>query len=182
MGPDPLLFLPSAGRKPARLHKKWRLETAPRLEAALCGGNTAARSFAAGYLCHLLLDDACHPKIYRYMEREHLSHRGLEIGLDFALLAETGESRFYPLEIQDKKRAGLVASRLLPGVGAGEFHAGLSSMCVIMHQINSAAACYRTKFNENHSRAVENLRHTMAETVTEAAEALLRCALLRGAA
>ena len=63
-GPDPLIFSFQTKKTSDKLHKQWRNVSLPALSKALRHGDATQRSFAAGYLLHLLLDDTVHPPIY----------------------------------------------------------------------------------------------------------------------
>ena len=56
-GPDPLIFSFQTKKTSDKLHKQWRNVSLPALSKALRHGDATQRSFAAGYLLHLLLDD-----------------------------------------------------------------------------------------------------------------------------
>ncbi len=86
-GPDPLIFSLWTKKISDRLHKRWREESLPDLTDAIQTGSPTARSFAAGYILHHMLDDTVHPVIYGWME-EGSSHFRLEIALDLLLLEE----------------------------------------------------------------------------------------------
>ena len=77
-GPDPLIFSLWTKKISDRLHKRWREESLPDLTDAIQTGSPTARSFAAGYILHHMLDDTVHPVIYGWME-EGSSHFRLEI-------------------------------------------------------------------------------------------------------
>ena len=63
-GPDPLIFSLWTKKISDRLHKRWREESLPDLTDAIQTGSPTARSFAAGYILHHMLDDTVHPVIY----------------------------------------------------------------------------------------------------------------------
>ena len=69
----PLIFSLWTKKISDRLHKRWREESLPDLTDAIQTGSPTARSFAAGYILHHMLDDTVHPVIYGWME-EGSSH------------------------------------------------------------------------------------------------------------
>ena len=64
-GPDPLQFCSvKAKRRADYLHKTWWEQNLTDLERSIRLGRGSVRSFAAGYLLHMLLDDAVHACVY----------------------------------------------------------------------------------------------------------------------
>ena len=108
-GPDPLIFSFQTKKTSDKLHKQWRNVSLPALSKALRYGDATQRSFAAGYLLHLLLDDTVHPPIYRWME-EGASHFRMEVALDLILLEEQAVSSV--LRQRDKTLAHELRDRM----------------------------------------------------------------------
>lgn len=163
-GPDPLLFLPGGARDAKWLHNTWREQSLPRIQDALQWGTEEEKSFATGYLCHMLLDDVCHFQIYRWME-EGLSHRCLEVGLDYALLEQAGESRFHVPDVPDKTRLARLASDVIHPVNPRGYRLGLSSMSMLCTQMNKVGAIYRKKLKREYQEPISDLMNRMDEAV-----------------
>jgi hypothetical protein len=140
------------------------------LQTAIETGETGEISFAVGYLCHLVLDDFCHQRIYQFMEEEGLSHRGLEVGLDWMFLHEMGEARFTAPRVEEKKRICDLASRLIHPVKPLEYRMGLSSMGMLCTQMDRVGKLYRKKLTRNYETALEELYEIFQKTVPHAAE------------
>ena len=107
-GPDPLIFSLWTKKISDRLHKRWREESLPDLTDAIQTGSPTARSFAAGYILHHMLDDTVHPVIYGWME-EGSSHFRLEIALDLLLLEEKRRANSPKLHTEGKGRTAATA-------------------------------------------------------------------------
>lgn len=117
-GPDPLIFSLWTKKISDRLHKRWREESLPDLTDAIQTGSPTARSFAAGYILHHMLDDTVHPVIYGWME-EGSSHFRLEIALDLLLLEEKRRANSPKLHTEGKGRTAATAESVLKPMGAG---------------------------------------------------------------
>ncbi len=78
-GSDPLFFYPIPGRSAVSKegHALHHTSAHPVLERLRRGGS-AAHAYAAGYLCHFLLDAACHPYVYQTASRHGISHMAME--------------------------------------------------------------------------------------------------------
>ena len=78
LGPDPLFFYHPATGNPARreglkMHKCSALPAFRRLRAAVEECVPMSRGYAAGFLCHLALDSACHPYVEARAARGELA-------------------------------------------------------------------------------------------------------------
>lgn len=165
-GPDPLLFLPSpAGAVHARqLHRHWEEMTGPLLQEMLAWGTPGQQSFAVGYLCHMMLDDICHEKIYGWMAKG-FSHRCLEVGLDWLILEETGEKRFPSPHVPEGKRIGNLAARVIFPISAMEYRVGLASMGLICSQMTKIGKLYRRRMKSSYIGPILELLETLYATV-----------------
>ena len=129
-GPDPLIFSLWTKKISDRLHKRWREESLPDLTDAIQTGSPTARSFAAGYILHHMLDDTVHPVIYGWME-EGSSHFRLEIALDLLLLEEKRRANSPKLHTEGKGRTAATAESVLKPMGARQYLAGLWRMAAL---------------------------------------------------
>lgn len=171
-GPDPLLFLPGGLYLSRLLHGNWREQSAGKMQAFLQAGTDGQRSFAAGYLCHLVLDDACHQRIYALMREQGLSHRLLEVGLDWKILCDGGRDRFPVPVVPEKKRLVGFAAELISPVRPLELRAGLSSMALICGQMNRAGKLYRKKLTGEYRQPVAELDRILEDTVDSAIDTM----------
>ena len=90
-GPDPLYFLPGTARSAGRqLHRQAAGVPLGRLADAARAGRPQATGYLAGFLCHYLLDRACHPYILQQAARGPLNHPAIETEFDRWLLAQQG--------------------------------------------------------------------------------------------
>lgn len=172
-GPDPLLFVPGGAPHSKFLHNNWQVSTAPALQSMLEFGDQGEQSFATGYLSHLLLDDFCHLWIYRWMEERGLSHRCLEVGLDWLILNQAGEKRFPSPRVMDRKRISRIAADILAPVSRREYHAGLVSMGLLCSQMTQVGKLYQRKLNRaklklEYTEPLAELRRTLNEAVDSA--------------
>lgn len=126
----PLIFSLWTKKISDRLHKRWREESLPDLTDAIQTGSPTARSFAAGYILHHMLDDTVHPVIYGWME-EGSSHFRLEIALDLLLLEEKRRANSPKLHTEGKGRTAATAESVLKPMGARQYLAGLWRMAAL---------------------------------------------------
>lgn len=129
-GPDPLIFSFRTKKISDHLHKWWRQESLPDLTQAIQQGSPTARSFAAGYILHQLLDDTVHPPIYGWMT-EGASHFRMEMALDLILLEEKRQVNSPRLHTEGKGRTALTAEHLLKPTEARQYLSGLWRMAVL---------------------------------------------------
>ncbi len=165
-GPDPLLFFPGGLSLSRLLHATWEERSVPRLQKLLQEGNLCQQSFAAGYLCHMVLDDACHPYIYAMMREQGLSHHIMETGLDWEILRQTGESSEPSKVMKGRAR---VANMIGDIIGRPkEYQVGLSSMAMLTTQMQKCTGIYRRRLNSSYDAPVKELFAKMEGAVTEA--------------
>ncbi len=167
-GPDPLLYLPDGLIHSRRLHHHWREETAPTLQAMTDQGSTGEKSFAAGYLCHMVLDDICHLWIYRWMKELRLSHQCLEVGLDWMILEKAGEARFPVPKVEDRERISRLAAQVIHPIRPLEYRMGLISMGFVCSQMTSAAKLFRKKLHTEYDAPLHALARTMDQAMDSA--------------
>lgn len=164
-GPDPLLFLPGGLAFSRLLHGTWKEKSISKMQQLLQEGSAGQQSFAAGYLCHLMLDDVCHERIYALMREQGLSHRMLEVGLDWVILDEMGEGRFPLPTVQGKKRVSHLASELISPVNPMDYRLGLSSMGLLCRQMTRLGKHYRKKLNADYHGPIAELYRMLEQTV-----------------
>jgi len=165
-GPDPLLFLPGGLSLSRLLHANWHEQCTGKMQAFLQEGTDGQRSFTAGYLCHLLLDDVCHQRIYALMREQGLSHHLLEVGLDRMILSDLGCDRFPVPVVAEKKRLVGFAAALISPVRPMEYRAGLSGMRLICGQMNHAAKFYGRKLTGEYRQPIAQLQRILQDTVS----------------
>jgi len=167
-GPDPLLFIPGALNFARLLHSAWREHSFSPLQLMLACGSDGEKSYAAGYLCHLLLDDSCHKRIYALMREQGLSHRLLEIGLDGLILRELGLDEFPSTTLKGKVRISHFATELINPIKPMEYWAGLSGMGLLCKQMNQAARLYRKKLTTDYKMPIKELLWLLEEALQNA--------------
>lgn len=172
-GPDPIMFcpLPKVHGQARILHREWNRNVKV-LREMLRSGNATSQSFAAGYLCHVWLDDTCHPYIMQLVREKRMSHFFLEVGLDRQVLDELQYKRFPIPKIQERKAIGRAAFRLLPQVRPWQYRLGLWAMmatCVISYWTGSllVLGVRRRYYGE-----VEELRRLTETAVSHSADEL----------
>ena len=90
-GPDPLFFLNGYTRKIAqRMHRNPVKLPVANLSGAVARGDDQADGYAAGFLCHFVLDSVCHPYVLDKASRSHLNHTAVEAEFDRFLMARRG--------------------------------------------------------------------------------------------
>ncbi|MGN0985710.1 MAG: zinc dependent phospholipase C family protein [Candidatus Enterenecus sp.] len=95
LGPDILFFYHPLTRNPARLeglemHKRSALPAFQRLRAAVEEDMPMSRGYAAGFLCHLALDSACHPYVNGTAAQGEITHLAIEAEFDRLLMERSG--------------------------------------------------------------------------------------------
>lgn len=90
-GPDPLFFYQSWKRGPVYQEGVEQHRAPPRLVLERWRGHDHARGYALGWLCHYMLDAACHPLILAECEKKTVGHTAIELALDRRLMKK------YPL-------------------------------------------------------------------------------------
>lgn len=95
LGPDILFFYRPAVRTPAHLegaemHSRSALPAFLRLRAAVEEHTPMSRGYAAGFLCHLALDSACHPYVNETAARGGITHLAIEAEFDRLLMTRAG--------------------------------------------------------------------------------------------
>ena len=95
LGPDPLFFdFCRQGREIRReghdMHGASALAVADRLRRAVEEDVPMSRGYAAGFICHLALDSACHGYINRRAAEGGPTHLAMEAEFDRALMMEDG--------------------------------------------------------------------------------------------
>lgn len=128
-GPDPLYFGGKALREKGLSLHNGSGRSALGVYASAMNRNTPyARSFAAGYFLHFLLDSGLHPLIYAAMEQTGLSHRNLEGELDRLLLSRDncGGREAFP-KLSTPEAFLMIAARMTPGVTPQDYRMGLQN-------------------------------------------------------
>ena len=95
LGPDPLFFyrpaLPNPYRREGmKMHAENAAPAFQRLALAIREGLPQAGSYAAGFLCHLALDSACHGYVDRRAAQGPISHMAMEGEYDRMLMELDG--------------------------------------------------------------------------------------------
>lgn len=168
-GPDPLLYCSvKAKRRADYLHKTWRDQILTELERSIRLGSGAVRSFAAGYLLHMLLDDAVHACVYRKMA-EGSNHQRMELALDRMLLDELGVDRQPHLVIRGRKRTAEAAAGFITPATEQQYSIGLLRMAAVTDLIRLREKQFLagvTRVEEKHAR---EMREILEETISPSA-------------
>ena len=95
LGPDPLFFYrvgrPNAVRREGMtMHARSALPAFERLRGALEEGLPMASGYAAGFLCHLALDHACHRWVDQEAAAGAVTHLAMEAEFDRLLMERAG--------------------------------------------------------------------------------------------
>lgn len=128
-GPDPLYFSGKQLREAGLgLHNGSGQATLGVYRTAMAHRKPYARSFAAGYFLHFLLDSGMHPMIYQAMEQTGLTHRNLEGELDRLFLIRDGiaPKDAFP-DFSMPETFLMTAARMAPGVTPQDYRNGLQN-------------------------------------------------------
>ena len=95
LGPDPLFFYrvgrPNAVRREGMaMHARSAMPAFERLRGALEEGMPMASGYAAGFLCHLALDHACHKWVDQQAAAGPVTHLAMEAEFDRLLMERAG--------------------------------------------------------------------------------------------
>ena len=95
LGPDPLFFYRPTLPNPVRregvaMHARSALPVFGRLREAVEEGAPMSAGYAAGFLCHLALDSACHGWIDRRAAEGTVTHLAMEAEFDRLLMERDG--------------------------------------------------------------------------------------------
>lgn len=176
-GPDPLIFSVGCLGIAQALHEGWR-DQLDCLQYLLTRPNPGEAAFAAGWLCHMALDDACHPYIHQ-MERERgLSHMLMEISLDVCLLRENQATKPNPFRVYQKARISRLASSLVTPAKVWQYWEGLWSMGMTCNLVVATKNHWIKKMRQDYVEPTARLRRFFEESVGTASGMLT--ALLEG--
>ncbi|MEG2001184.1 MAG: zinc dependent phospholipase C family protein [Evtepia sp.] len=172
-GPDPVMFAPGGPSRARVLGRFWREDAAETLHTMLNEGSDGEKSFAAGYLCHLVLDDSCHACIHRFQREQGLSHCSMELGLDWILIRENQEKKFPPMKIPHKNRVVKLAAKLIqPTTHAWQYRIGLTCMSLVTVKLTAIAKLYMKKNAKSYEAPLVELREILNERIGAAVKAL----------
>lgn len=156
LGPDVLFFYYTPAHNQVRaegmeLHHQSALPVFRRLRAGMEAGVPLAGGYAAGFLCHLALDSACHPYVNTRAARGDITHLAMEAELDRLLMERAGlrvKSRTQLPPISDPAvfRAAALA---YTAAGPGQIARGYRAM---RRDTKLLARFYGTRFGRAASR------------------------------
>lgn len=170
-GPDPLIFSFLTKKISDRLHKRWREESLPDLAEAIQTGSPTARSFAAGYILHQILDDTVHPVIYGWME-EGSSHFRLEIALDLLLIEERRRVNPPKIRTEGRGRTAVAASSVLKPMGPRQYLSGLLCMATLSNCFCGPGRPAASGIRAREKAQARELRERMEAQIVPAAREL----------
>lgn len=176
-GPDPLFFYRLSSSDPVnreghRLHQLPPRQVLERYRGAL--HTPCALGYAAGFLCHYVLDAACHPVVNRHAGDSSMKHAFLEGALDRSL-APPGRAGL-PARFAPDCPAYAAAALGYEQAGPEEYRKALANFC----RVSRLAARMRqlTPRRRRNPAAVAELRRAMEEAVPRCAG--LVCQLVEG--
>ena len=168
-GPDPLLYCSvKAKRRADYLHKTWRDQVLTELERSVRLGSGSVRSFAAGYLLHMLLDDAVHACVYRKMA-EGSNHQRMELALDRMLLDELGVDRQPHLAVQGRKRTTEAAAGFITPATEQQYGIGLLRMAAVTDMIRLREKQFLAGVTRVEAKHAREMREILEETISPSA-------------
>lgn len=156
-GPDPLFFHSPRQTDPVVMegHAQHRLPPAEVLEAFRGHGKDLnALAYAAGWLCHYMLDTACHPIVLSASGSNSLRHAAVELALDRRLMEK------YPLPKEGKFPAAAFDAAAIPcqQATAEQFQAALKGFYRFSY---TTANLYKSNGNGAlQAKLIAKLRHT----------------------
>ena len=176
-GPDPLFFyrLPKSSpvsREGHELHRHSPDLVLERYRTEEARSTPCALGYAAGFLCHYILDAVCHPIVNRCSGDSSLKHTLLEGALDRSLVPPGKPG--LPARFAPNSPAYAAAALGYHHAGPEEFRQALKRFC----QVSALAARmrYLTPDSGRCRQGVEELRQGMEGAVTRCAG--LVCQLL----
>ena len=166
-GPDPLFFyhIPrntAVSREGHDLHRQSPGLVLERYRSEAARNTPCALGYAAGFLCHYILDTVCHPIVNHYSGGSSLAHTLLEGAFDRSLVppGTTG----LPVRLPSDSLAWAAAALGYEQAGAEEYRQAFHRFC----QISTLAARMRRLTPERHHRrqGVAELREAMEGAVS----------------
>ena len=142
-GPDPLFFfldgiIPSVISKEGHaLHSGAPEVALERLRRPVEEKHPFALGYALGYLCHYLLDRACHPFVYENESRRGISHMAMEGEFDRFLMKRSGINprKVTPLKRPEDKGVSEAAALAYRNVTPFTFRMSMTGFYRISHML-----------------------------------------------
>ncbi len=177
-GPDPLFFYHPLKRQNPLCKEGHDLHHCPpetvlnryRSEAAL--HIPYADGYAAGFLCHYVLDAACHPIVLRFAEGHFMGHSLVEGAFD-QFLTPKGE-RGLPTSFPKESPAYAAAAIAYANANAEEYRLALKYFCEASRGMSWLRRIHPVK--RRYHEAIEELSAALTAAVPRCAE--LICTLL----
>ena len=163
-GPDPLIFSPGCLNTARKLHANWQ-EELDCVQHLMNSPQAGEVSFAAGWLCHMALDDACHQYIHRMEEERDLSHMLMEMSLDFCMLQEERTAKPNPFRVYQKPRISKLAASLITPAKTWQYFEGLWSMGMTCNLMVATKSHWKQQVTQEYLEPTARLRRIVEETV-----------------
>lgn len=141
-GPDPLFYYRPLSHHPlhalaGRMHRVSGQQFFEQTGLTLCsrGEPGPDRAYLYGFLCHFVLDSACHGLVIRTSEEGTLRHEEIESSFDRLLLVldgldplRTDRAESLRLSAEEKRRCAAVMAAYFPGIRPGQLGSSVSQM------------------------------------------------------
>ena len=170
-GPDPLFFyhIPrntAVSREGHDLHRQAPGLVLERYRSETARNTPCALGYAAGFLCHYILDTVCHPIVNHYSGGSSLAHTLLEGAFDRSLVPP-GKAGL-PVRMSPDSPAWAAAALGYEQAGAEEYRQAFKRFC----QISTLAARMRRLTPDRYQcrQGVTELREAMEGAVSRGAE------------
>ncbi|MBQ8974234.1 MAG: zinc dependent phospholipase C family protein [Oscillospiraceae bacterium] len=140
-GPDPMFFLGRRSRAIAqRVHRGPVKLPIANLSGAVAKSVPESDGYAAGFLCHFVLDSVCHPYVLSQMGRSALSHAAIEGEFDRFLMAQDGilATRTMPMPPMSKNTYVYAAGAIPYGISALTYNHALASYWIASQAMTAA--------------------------------------------
>ena len=152
-GPDILFFYKAYSKNPineegSKIHEeKGQVFLEKALKYVKSRPTNENISYLLGFMCHFMLDTACHPLVNQYMNLTGLSHSRIETEFDSYIIRELGKDplKTYQLpHINNNDQLGEIIAPFYESTGADEIKASIKWMVDILSVVTSKSGLKRT--------------------------------------
>ena len=165
-GPDPLFFVRSGREEGIRQHSLPPGQVLARWSAY--AHQPQVLGYAAGWLCHYMLDAACHPIIRALGKETAVSHAKVELAFDRRLMQRFSLPKEAPFSPETLQAAALGCGRVTPK----EFRRGLGGFYRFSY---TTARLYPGHGDRTATAKLTARLHRSAEPCAEACARLVDC-------
>lgn len=109
------------------------------------GIDSTQYSYITGFICHFVLDNACHPYVNKFMKETNCGHVEIEGDLDHFILTKDGHTpESYPMDklVPNSKNIAVSMAPFFPQLNTNEIY---HSLCMMQYMKRFFVAPYKIK-------------------------------------